>query len=495
MRKSVATYVAKGRDLKQRLIYLLMVMGAMSGSACMFHGDTPVAKAPEAFTVSNAHHPEINLPEHPWWEAIGSAELNELVIEALDNNRKLSMAVKNIETAQSALDTVKLGWLPMVNLMAGRVQTNGTASLPNLPLSLSNSGGFVAFLPMWIVNIVQLPNQTQEAKKKVAATASDYLALRTVVTAQVVSAYAVLLASHEEAQILNALKDNLQARMATARAMTDRGLSTEVSFNDLDSDMQKLAAQIATNKSNRIAAKNALLILVGRPIGGFAPQEKFAIMNLEHIAPGNTPTSVLATRPDVIAARAKIEAADYGVSSTASLFAPIPTFSTANVRLNSNSNGVDSVTRSDMQSGLALWVLDAQFLGMVQSKNKQYDASIINYLEVVDNAMKEVDDALAGFEANQAKLTREARSLGNSRRNLSTEEAKFKQGLVSRTQYLEASARFEMTQMSMLQTKVQAIIALAKLYQSMGGGATYGDKNYSLKDQTIIERDREATAN
>ena len=487
--------VVKDRGLKRRLICLLMAMGAISGSGCMFHGDTLMAKAPEAFTVSNTQYPEINLPEHPWWEAVGSAELNELVLEALDNNRKLSMAVKNIETAQSALDTVKLGWLPMVNLMAGRIQTNGTASLPNLPISLSNSGGFVAFLPMWIVNIVQLPNQTQEAKKKLEATASDYLALRTVVSAQVVSAYAVLLASQDEAQILDTLKENLQARMNTARAMTDRGLSTEVSFNDLDSDMQKLAAQIATNKSNRIAAKNALLILVGRPISTFTPQEQFSIIKLDHIAPGNTPTSVLATRPDVIAARAQIQAADYGVSSTASLFAPIPTFSTANVRVNSNSNGVDSVTRSDMQSGLALWVLDAQFLGMVKTKNKQYDASIINYLEVVDNAMKEVDDALASFEAIQTRFSRETRSLANTRRNLSTEQAKFKKGLVSHTQYLEVSARFEMTKMSMLQTKVQTIIALAKLYQSMGGGATYGDKNYSLKDQTIIERDREATAN
>lgn len=478
--------------LKQCAVWLLVAVGV---SGCMFHGDTPIAKAPEAFTVSNTHQPEINLPEHPWWEAVGSTELNGLVIEALDNNRKLSMAVKNIETAQSTLDTIQLGWLPMVSLIGGRIQTNGIASLPNLPLSLSNSGGFVGFLPMWLVNVVQLPNQTKEARKKLAATASDYLALKTVVAAQVVSAYAVLLASHEEAHILNALKDNLQTRMKTTRAMTDRGLSTEVSVNDIDSEMQKLAAQIASNKSNQIAAKNALLILVGRPINAFTPQEKFSIINLDHIAPGNTPTSVLATRPDVVAARAKIEAADYGISSTASLFAPVPTFSTANVRSTSSSNGSDSVTTANMQSGLALWVLDAQFLGMLKSKNKQYDASIINYLEVVDSAMKEVDDALASFDANQTKLIKEERSLANTSRNLSTTEAMFKQGLVSNTQYLEASARLEMTQMSMLQTKVQTIIALAKLYQSMGGGATYGDKYYSLKDQTIIERDREATAN
>lgn len=455
---------------------------------CMFHGNTPQAKAPEAFSVQNQENPIKDLPEHPWWVDIGSSELDELVGEALQNNRKVSMAIKNIETAQSSLDTVRLGWLPMVNLVAGRVQGNSTVLLPNMPLPLSSAGGFAALLPMWVVNIVQLPNQISESKKKVEATAADYLALRTAVVAQVVSSYALLLASIEEAQVLAELKNNMTQRVETARSMMDRGLSTESSFNDLDSEMQKLDAQIATNKSNRIAARNALFTLVGRQIATFTPRERFETLKLTHVAPGNTPTSVLSTRPDVVAARAKIESADYGVSSTASLFAPTPTFTTANMRANGSNNGADSTTNSNIQAGMALWVLDPQFIGMINTKNKQYDASVINYLDVVDNAMKEVDDALASFEANQTKLTKEERSLNNGRKNLMTSRAMLQNGLVSNTQYLEGSARYDLTKIAILQTKLQAIIALSKLYQSMGGGATYGDKNYQLKDQSIADR-------
>ena len=445
--------------------------------------------------MGNPQNPEKDLAEHPWWADIGSTELNTLVTEALENNRKVSMAAKNIETAQSSLDTIRLGWLPMINLMAGRVQGNSTVLLPNLPLPLSSTGGFAAFLPMWLVNIVQLPNQTSAAQRQVEATAADYLALRTAIAAQVVSAYAVLLASIEEEQILGALKEHLQVRVNTTRAMTDRGLSSQVSFNELDSEMQKLDAQIATNKSNRIAAKNALMTLVGRQISAFKPREPFARLNLDHVAPGNTPTSVLATRPDVVAARAKIEAADYGISSTASLFAPVPTFSTANVRATSSANGTDSIAYGNMQSGLAMWVLDPQFIGMINSKNKQYDASIINYLDTVDNAMKEVDDALASFEASQTKLIKEERSLGNSSKNLHAYHAMYRNGLLSQTQYLEASSRFDLARMAILQSKLQTVISLSKLYQSMGGGATYGEKNYRLKDQTLVGKDREPTQN
>lgn len=438
--------------------------------------------------MQNQANSEKDLPEHPWWQDIRSAELDALVAEALENNRKVSMAIKNIETAQSSLDTVRLGWLPMVNLIAGRVQGNSTVLLPNMPLPLTSAGGFAALLPMWMVNIVQLPNQISESKKKVEATAADYLALRTAVVAQVVSSYALLLASIEEAQVLAELKDNVTRRVETTRSMMDRGLSTESSYNDIDSDMQKLDAQIAMNKANQIAAKNALLTLVGRQIATFTPKERFETLNLSHVAPGNTPTSVLSTRPDVVAARAKIESADYGVSSSASLFAPIPTFTTANMRANGSSNGADNTMNGNMQAGMALWVLDPQFIGMINTRNKQYDASLINYLDVVDNAMKEVDDALASFEANQTKLVKEERSLSNASKNLSTYKAMYKTGLVSNTQYLEGSARYGLAKIAILQTKLQAIIALSKLYQSMGGGATYGDKNYQLKDQSIADR-------
>ncbi len=452
----------------------------------MFHGNTPIAQAPVAFSVDNTAQPQRNLPEYPWWQDLGSAELNRLVLEALENNQKVSMAVKNIEIAQSALDTVRLGWLPSINLMAGGINTSGSAVLPNLPIPLSNAGNFLAFLPTWMVNIIQLPNQTKQAEKNVQATASEYLAVRTSIAAQVVSSYAVLLSSIEEEKVLAAMENNLRARMNTARSMALRGLGTEVSFIELDSEMQKLQAQIAGNRSNQTAAKNALLNLVGRQLASYTPREAFSVLKLDQVAPGNTPTSVLESRPDVASARAKIEAADYGVSSTVSLFAPVPTFSTANVRATDNSNGTNSVTTASLRTGMLMWVLDPQFIGRINTQNKRYDSAILNYLTVVDNALKETDDALAKFEASQTKLVREENSLANAGKNLATMRAMYKSGLIPNTKYLEGSARFELAQIAILQTKVEAVIAFSKLYQNMGGGATYAQEQYRLEDQALF---------
>lgn len=484
------------RDHPMRLkTSLSCLLFAVTTTGCMYHGNTPIAKAPTAFSVDNTTNPAINLPDHPWWQEIGSTELNGLVVEALENNREVAIASKNIEIAQSALDTVRLGWLPTINLMGGRFNSDGLILLPNLPVPLAGTGNFFAFLPTWVANIIQLPNQTRQAQKKVDITAADYLALRASIAAQVVSSYALLLASIEEDRILADLQKNVQSQLNTTRAMTSQGLRTQIAINEQDSELLKLQSQAAINKSNIIAAKNALLTLLGRPIEAFTPTATFSSLKLNHIAPGNTPASVLATRPDVAAARAKIEAADYGISSAASQFAPTLMLATANLSGNASGGGESLSLSETVQLGIATLSLNPQFIGQINTANKQYDSAVINYLKTVDNALKEVDNALAEFAAKQTMLVKEEQTLANSRQNLATYRAMLSSGLLSETQYRQTATQFDLASMAIVQAKIQAIISLSKLYQSMGGGTTYQQADYRLQDQSIVWIDREHTKN
>lgn len=464
-------------------------------SGCMFHGNTPLAQAPLSFTVDNSANPVKNLSENPWWHEVGSPELNGLVAEALDNNKQVSIASKNIEIAQSALDTVRLGWLPTLSVMTGQIQSNGLVLLPNLPVPLAGTGGFFAFLPSWVVNIVQLPNQSKVAEKKLDVTVADYLAMRSSIAAQVVSSYALLLATIEEEKILNDLSNNLNDRFKTAGFMISQGLETEISITEQDSQRQKISVQLATNRSNQIAAKNALLTLVGRPLSDFTPSEKLSMLNLDYISPGNTPTSVLATRPDVVAARAKIQAADYDISATVSSLVPTPTLASASITAWAKADGSRDTLNETVQMGLGTWTLNPQIIGQISSSNRQYDRAVINYVNVVDNAIKEADNALADFVAKQTTLIKEEKIVANSRKNLTTYQAMFKSGLLSGTQYLQSVGQFDQANMAIVQAKLQTITSLTKLYQSMGGGATYNLKNYSLKDQSIVGIDSDNTKN
>ena len=469
---------------------LVVLLFALILSGCAFHGDLPIASAPESFSVDNTTNPSVDLPTHPWWQEIGSPELNALVVEALENNRQIATASKNIEIAQSSLDTVRLGWLPTINMMGGRFSTDGVALVPGLMVPLAGSGGFLAFLPTWMANIIKLPNQTRAAEKNVEVSAADFLAMRNAIAAQVVSSYATVLASFEEEKILQALIKNLDTQVRTARSMNAQGLETAISTLEQDSQLQKLETQMTINRANRIAARNAILTLLGRSLENFAPKASFGSLNLNYLAPGNTPTSVLASRPDVAAARAKIQSADYDISATASLLAPTPMISSQTIRLDVDMSNKNTSISETVQLGLISWTLDPTVFGKINTAKKQYDSTMINYLSVVDNAIKEVDNALAEFDAKQTTLIKEELILARSRKNLRTYRAMLQGGLISKTDYLEIAGQFDLATMAMVQTKLEAIISLSKLYQSMGGGATYGQNQYSLQEQTIVSLDR-----
>lgn len=454
-------------------------------SGCMYHGSTPNVRLPDQFTATNQTRTEVDLAQNPWWENLGSTELNKLVQEGLDRNKKLSIAVKNVELAQASLETIQLGWLPTVNLLAGRATSNTTTFVSNLPIPVNSATGFLAFIPSFLANVIQLPNQVKGASKGVQASAADYLAIRTSISAQIVAAYAVLLAAHEEERGLNELKQDLQSRLNTMRAKTDKGLSSQVSFNSMDSEMQKLEMQIAQNKANQVSAKNAVLILIGRSIGPLEIQGKFSDLKVEQVTPGNTPASVINSRPDVAAARAKIDAADYGIASAASMIAPQINLTYVGTNINTSTNAGGGTANANLRSAVALIALNPQVIGSVKTANRQYDAALIQYVEVIDNALRETDNALVNFETNNQKLKLEERSLSNTEKNTKTFDAMLKQGLVSKSQYLEYKASLYLANIAIVQTKTQTVISYSKLYQSMGGGASFNEKQFSIENQLV----------
>lgn len=454
-------------------------------SGCMFHDNTPNFEFPEKFTLNNSSNPEVELTQNPWWENLGSVELNKLVLEGLENNKKISLAINRVERAQSSLDTIKLGWLPSLNFLIGRSSDNSDLYVGNVPVPTSSTAAFLAFIPAFMVNIFELPNKTKEASKRLEVSAADYLAVRTSISAQIVSAYATLLASREEERILSQMKLDLDTRVKTEKSMTSNGLSTQSDLNDINSNLQNLESQIIQNQANQSSAKNAVLILIGRSIGELNIKGQFSDLKIEQVTPGNTPVSVIDNRPDVAAARANIDAADYGISVAASSLAPTISFSYVTSNLDSTTNNQGGDGNANMSLAFALLSLDPQTIGKINTSNKKYDAALINYVEVVDKALRETDDALVKFETTNKKLKLEELSLVNTKTNDNTSEAMYKNGLVSMSKYLELKSKLNSSKISILQTKTQSVIAYSKLYQNMGGGASFNEKQFSIDKQSV----------
>ena len=454
---------------------------------CMMHGDgtPPKVNLPEQWPAKQVSSTEQPLPLYPWWKQLKSEELNQFVIESLANNRQIQQSINNIEQAQAQLDTIKLGWLPSLNFLGGAVSGNTTLSVQGLSIPVNNVGGFVGFLPTYIINLLQLPTKQMQAGRVVEASQADYLAVRTAIIAQVTSAYLTVLATEHQGQILRDMQQTLTKLVDLSVALKLRGLSTDIVQNQLEVELHAISGQLAQNSANHQASQNALLILVGRNVGRVKIKQALVQIDSDVAAPGNLPASVVAIRPDVAAARARLDAANYGVTASTALLFPTLSLNALMTNIKETNNATTSSSNANFQAAFATWVLDPKILGAISSSDVSYKSALIQYVEAVNTALRETDDALSAYEGQQIKFKHDSEAFAKASANLKISESMYLQGLISQSQYLEAKNRHDLLDAAVTQVKLMKLIALAKLYQSMGGGSIYEEQNLEISNGTV----------
>ena len=453
----------------------------------MMHGDgaPPKVNLPEQWPAKQVSSTEQVLPLYPWWKQLKSEELNQFVIESLANNRQIQQSINNIEQAQAQLDTIKLGWLPSLNFLGGAVSGNTTLSVQGLSIPVNNVGGFVGFLPTYIINLLQLPTKQMQAGRAVEASQADYLAVRTAIIAQVTSAYLTVLATEHQGQILRDMQQTLTKLVDLSVALKLRGLSSDIVQNQLEVELHAISGQLAQNSANHQASQNALLILVGRNVGRVKINQALVQIDSDVAAPGNLPASVVAIRPDVVAARARLDAANYGVTASTALLFPTLSLNALMTNIKATNNATASNSNANFQAAFATWVLDPQILGAISSSDVSYKSALIQYVEAVNTALRETDDALSAYEGQQIKFKHDSEAFAKASANLKISESMYLQGLISQSQYLEAKNRHDLLDAAVTQAKLMKLIALAKLYQSMGGGSVYEEQNLDIYNGTV----------
>jgi outer membrane protein TolC len=471
-------------------IYFWALCTILTG--CMMHGDgtPPEVKLPEQWIATQQANPDQTLPLYPWWQELKSDELNELVSESLKNNRQIQQSLNTIEQAQAQLDTVKLGWLPSLNLFGGSINGNTTLFFQGLSVPVSNVGGFVGLLPTYLINLMQQPARQAQAGKLFEASQADYLAIRTAMIAQVTTAYAAVLVADRQGQILQDMQKSIKKRVELASALSVRGLSTDYRQNQLELELDAISGQIAQNNANFQAAQNALLILVGRSIGRIKTKQSLDDVQTVVPPPGNMPASIVATRPDIAAARARLDASNYGATATASLLFPSISLNALVTNIKTTQNGSNSNSNANFEAAYAAWVLDPKVIGAIKSSNAMYRSAAISYVEAVNSALREVDDALSGYEAQRIKLRHDMDAFVKAKNNLRISESMHKKGLISESQFLENKTQFDLVDAAVTQTKLTQLIAMAKLYQSMGGGSLYEEPSLTISNGKVHQTEK-----
>ena len=405
--------------MKKRLSPLLLpaalAVALLAGCADM-SGIAPQARMRDAATLGlAAPDPAAEAPPD-WWRGFHDAQLDALVAQALQGNPSLGQAAARLARAEAFAETARAAQGPRLDASLDVTRQRYSANGPYPPgqAGATSSVETARLSGSWALDFFGQNRAALESALGAAEAArADAQAARLLLASSVAQTYFQL--ARVQAQLVVAER-TLAQRAETLRLVQGRvaaGLDTRLELRQSEGALPEARQQIEALREQEALARNALGALVSEPKTALAltPQ---ALAAIEPIAiPDTLPADLLGRRPDVAAARWRVEAGTQDVAVARAQFYPNVSL-TAFVGL--ASVGLDRFIEAGSREwgagpALRLPIFDAGRLrANLRGKSADLDAAVESYNAALLDAVRDAADQLAsrGAIARQMAEQRQA---------------------------------------------------------------------------------------
>ena len=280
--------------------------------------------------------------EVAWWERFADPTLSDLIQRAAHENRDIRIAAERVRAARAG-ETISRSWLlPSFGVEAGggdqRTGYSGSAqqAVPDLKTA---SGGLSA---SWEIDLSgRLRAGAAAAAADTRATEDHARGVRLLVLSDVASNYFMLVGALQQLEAVRAISaaHDETLRLVTARQRV--GLASAFDVERARTDAQSARAAIPPLETLAAASRHRIAVLIGSQAADAAAIKPSAgSAAVPDIQPGQ-PAELLERRPDLLASRAQLEAANFRRQQAAAEWFPRLFVSALFGRQSADFNGVD----------------------------------------------------------------------------------------------------------------------------------------------------------
>ena len=286
------------------------------------------AKAPSAYTSQTAFAaPDAAWPSGPWWTAYGDAQLDALMDEAVKGSPSLAEARARVIKARAAAAGASAALLPSITgqgslnyekqsydyLFPSQFLPQGYQGYGQATLNLNWE------LDFWGKNRAAIARAVSEAK----ASAADAAEARLVLTTDVATAYANLARLYEDRDVAErAVKVREETESLVSQRVTN-GLDTQAELQQAKSGPPSARADLDAIDEEIVLTRDQLAALLGDgPDRGLNIHRPAAPHLPAFGLPRDLRIDLVGRRPDVVAARWRVEASMKGVAEARAEFLP-----------------------------------------------------------------------------------------------------------------------------------------------------------------------------
>ena len=420
---------------------------------------------------------ENNALTKEWWKHYQDAKLNELVELSLKNNTDIQLAVARIEEADASMREVGASLFPEFNL-GSRATRSKVTELGAFPVFISPIRNNYT---IGVSTNYEIDFWGRIRRAKEAATAT---ALASRYSKETVELSLIGLVSSNYLQLrgieaqIEVTKDSLRSRtesLGLTQRRLDGGIASSLEVSQAEVNVSNLEAQLIELNRLRALSLHQLAVLTGvldLKLDSASNQADIRSLPIPPVPPAGLPSELLENRPDIRQAEQALiaENAQIGVAKAA-LY--------PSISLTGSYGGESLALNNLLKSGARVWTLG---LGLdlpifdagrrrarVDQATARQKQALAQYQSAIQNAFKEVNDALITRRLNVEREQSLASSEASAKKALTVAENRYKAGYSAYLEVLDAQRVHNDAALAKVQARQASSLATVELFKALGG--------------------------
>lgn len=416
-----------------------------------------------------------------WWKGFKDPVLDALLQEAASNSQDLNLASARIAEARAMLDQSQSNFYPALDLNAGSMRQRTSQNSANFVPSIGSYSGSqqLALSASYEVDFWGKYQRADEAAR--ARLLSQIAARATVLTtlyANVAQSYFALRALDAQQTLAEHSLNSRQEVLRLQQLRFQSGVIGEIDFRQAQSEALSVQSNLQQTRQIRRNTESSLALLMGRkPADILHPVLARGVdlgrLYAGQVIPANLPSDLLSQRPDVVSAEQTLIAANADMGQARAAYFPKLSLTAAYGQQSQDLsklfdpaslvwNLIGNLTQPIFRAGAA----DA----VVAGANARQQQALAQYTQAVQNAFRDVHDALNNVAAGREIASSSAQRIEALVTTLRLADFRYKSGYASYLEVLNAERDLAQAQVGLIDVQRTQLAALVALYKALGGG-------------------------
>lgn len=469
--------------MAHRLAVLLTGALALGGCALDTRMPKPDVRLPTAFEAAHADAAIAPAALDQWWTLFNDDQLTRLIEQALTASPDAKSAMGRLREANATARETIFGLLPQGDVRGSAAQEHVSTQYKGVPAQYQSflgafsaagndqvySGGLnVSWeLDLWGRDFAAV----KVARAEVAAARFDYEATRMSLAAAVATQ---LFQARGLAIQLDDARENARIARDLAgigRRKSDNGLGTTADAARLESDAASAEAQASQTEALLRGAQRTLLVLIGR---GGDPSSSLPIeakVSPPPAVPSTTPGDILARRPDVREAEARVRSAAGRLRLD-----KLAVFPTISLQPSYQYSRQDAQFTTITTTGAAGVGVTVPFLSLpkllqeVRAQGARGEQAVAAYEKAVQTAYGDAERGLTTVKADERQVELLKGATDKSRFAYDAARKGYDLGLTDLTSLIQAEEAWRRTRSTLNSANTASLVDTVATFKALGGG-------------------------